>query len=330
MPRAVSSELGMSVTGSSPFSDPRRGKTERENCLTQLSLNREMPGCEVSTQAEVNEVKLPVVTRTARPHNEENNDLEVLLRVRCSDFPLQVHGLKPEGNKTSDKSSRDIERFRSDSREITTQERVLCDQNNEESWDESDPEESLEENNLNASPLSSSTVLEGQRVNLREKDENKQRKLQEKGNKLEDLSIDETRRKSLPKLVSLKSRKQDTRWSVFHLPKVDKYDMIHKNIIDVKVCSVFKVNDLKSSLIYSGYKDSWVPHRDKNFMKNSLFFKALMRQPTMLLKQSSILAEESLAAAIQTVEETNARLPPIDTEVIRQEKKLVVRLPPIC
>lgn len=106
--------------------------------------------------------------------------------------------------------------------------------------------------------------------------------------------------------------------------------MIHKNIIDVKVCSVFKVNDLKSSLIYSGYKDSWVPHRDKNFMKNSLFFKALMRQPTMLLKQSSILAEESLAAAIQTVEETNARLPPIDTEVIRQEKKLVVRLPPIC
>lgn len=222
MPRAVSSELGMSVTGSSPFSDPRREKTERENCLTQLSLNREMPGCEVSTQAEVNEVKLPVVTRTARPHNEENNDLEVLLRVRCSDFPLQVHGLKPEGNKTSDKSSRDIERFRSDSREITTQERVLCDQNNEESWDESDPEESLEENNLNASPLSSSTVLEGQRVNLREKDENKQRKLQEKGNKLEDLSIDETRRKSLPKLVSLKSRKQDTRWSVFHLPKVDK------------------------------------------------------------------------------------------------------------
>lgn len=118
-----------------------------------------------------------------------------------------------------------------------------------------------------------------------------------------------------------------------HLPKVDKYDIIPKNIIDVKICSVFQVNGFKSSLIYSGYKDSWVPNRDRNFMKNSAFFKALMEKPAVLLKQPSSLAEDSLAAAIQSVDQTNVSsvdFPCVDTKVTRQEKKLVIRLPPIC
>lgn len=65
-------------------------------------------------------------------------------------------------------------------------------------------------------------------------------------------------------------------------------------------------------------------------MKNSAFFKALMEKPAVFLKQPSSLAEESLAAAIQTVEETNVVSPSVDAEVTRHEKKLVIRLPPIC
>ena len=67
-------------------------------------------------------------------------------------------------------------------------------------------------------------------------------------------------------------------------------------------------------------------------MKNSTFFKALMAKPTVFLKQPSSLAEESLATAIQTFEETNVpdvHSPCVDAEVTRQEKKLVIRLPPI-
>lgn len=345
MPRVVSSdhELGISVTGISPFSEQRRTEMERENSVAQLTLNlHEVAANEKSGIDEVNGDKLPVVTRCASLTSEENSDLEVLLRVRCFDFPLQVRGLMPDGNKSNNTSSRSMERFDANSREtIATQERVVCDQNGETNRD--DEANNLEDKDPDVSPLSSLTVLEGQRVNLREKDELKAQKKQlrrqptETGNKLsyqtESLNnSSEARRNSLPKLISSKPKKQDTR-PVLHLPKVDKYEIIPKNIIDVKVCSVFQVNDFKSSLIYSGYKDSWVPNRDRNFMKNSAFFKALMEKPAVFLKQPSSLAEESLAAAIQTVEKTNVSnvdSPCVDAELTRQEKKLVIRLPPIC
>ncbi|XP_078361353.1 uncharacterized protein LOC144645675 [Oculina patagonica] len=325
MPREVGSELGISVIGTSPFrpfsGELRRAETEKEKSSAQLTLNHEVAKTEASTQAEVNDVKFPVVARTAALTSEENNDLEILLRVRCFDFPLQVHGLMPEANKSNEKS-KNIEPERS---------QVDRDQKNGKTSEGDDESDNLEGMNLpDCSTISSLTVLEGQRVNLREKDE--LRKRQHKQPRCQPTKTDSTeaRRKSLPKLVSSKPKRQDTR-PVFHLPKVDKYDIIHKNIIDVKVCSVFKVNDLKSSLIYSGYKDSWVPHRDRNFMKNSVFFKALMQKPTVLLKQTSCrLAEESIAAAIQSVEETSAGSPSVDAEVTRQEKKFVIRLPPVC
>lgn len=336
MPREVGSELGISVIGTSPFNgEIRRAETEREKSSVQLTLNREVAETEESTQAEVNDVKLPVVTRTATltsMTSEESNDLEILLRVRCFDFPLQVHGLTPEANKSSDKSPQNRELFLANKQEFI-QER--CDQKGGDPSEDNESDNSGEDMNVDGSTLSSLSILEGQRVILKEKDErqNKQPRCQptKTGIKLSyQTDSMEARRKSLPKLVSPKPKKQDTR-PVFHLPKVDKYDIIHKNIIDVKVCSVFKVNDLKSSLVYSGFKDSWVPHRDRNFMKNSVFFKALMQKPAVLLKQSSCrLAEESIAAAIQSVEETNAGSPSVDAEMIRQEKKLVIRLPPIC
>lgn len=348
MPRTVCSdhELGMSVTGMSPFSEQRRTEIERENSSAQLTLDPdEVPVNEKAVINKVNGVKLPLVTRSASLTDEENNDLEVLLRVRCFDFPLQVRGLMPEGNKLSDASPRSMERFVASSREtVATQAqlRVRDQSGRETSYKEED--DSLEDKNRNVLPISSLTVLEGQRVNLIEKGElNVQKKTlrrlpTETGNKLlyrsESSSLNDSSeacRKSLPKLVSSKSKRQDTR-PILHLPKVDKYDIIPKNIIDVKVCSVFQVNDFKSSLIYSGYKDSWVPNRDRNFMNNSTFFKALMAKPTVFLKQPSSLAEESIATAIQTFEETNVPdvdLPCVDAEVTRQEKKLVIRLPPI-
>ena len=346
MPRAVCSdhELDISVTGMNPFSEQRRTEMEREDNSAQLTLNPdEVPTNEKSVIDDVNGVKLPVVTRSVSLTSQENNDLEVLLRVRCFDFPLQVRGLMPEGNKSNDASSRSMERFGANSREtIATQEQLICDQNGETKDDE-EPD-SLQDKNPHVLPLSSLTVLEGQRVNLREKDELKVQKKQlrrqptETGNKLScqtESSLNyssEARRKSLPKLVSSKPKRQDTR-PILHLPKVDKYDIIPKTIIDVKVCSVFQVNDFKSSLIYSGYKDSWVPSRDRNFMKNSAFFKALMEKPAVFLKQTSSMAEEPLAAAIQAVEETNVSVvdsPCVDVEVTRQEKKIVIKLPPIC
>lgn len=346
MPRAVCSdhELGISITGISPFSEQRRTEMESENSLAQPILNPdEVPESEKSVIDEVNGIKLPVVTRSASLASEANSDLEVPLRVRCFDFPLQVRGLMPEGNNSNNTSSRNMDRFRANSRErISTQDRVVCDQNGENN--NGDAVYSLEDKNPNVSPLSSLTVLEGQRINLREKDELKVHKKQlrrqptETGNKLPyqtESSLNnssEERQKSLPKLVSSKPKKQDTR-PVLHLPKVDKYDIIPKNIIDLKVCSVFQVNGFKSSLIYSGYDDSWVPNRDRDFMKNSVFFKALMEKPAVFLKQPSSLAEDSLAAAIQSVEQTNVSSIDsrcVDAEVMRQEKKLVIRLPPIC
>ena len=346
MPRAVCSdhELGISVAGINPFSEQRKAEMEKENSSAQLTLTpEEVPESDKSLIDEVNGVKLPAVTRSASLTSQENSDLELLLRVRCFDFPLQVRGLMPEGNNTKNTSPRSMDRFRANIREsISTQDRVVCNQNGETSND--DHVHSLEDKNPNVSPLSSLTVLEGQRVNLREKEEIKVQKKQlrfqptETGNKLPyqtELSLNnssEARWKSLPKLVSSKPKKQDTR-PVLHLPKVDKYDIIPKNIIDVKVCSVFQVNGFKSSLIYSGYKDSWVPNRDRNFMKNSAFFKALMEKPAVFLKQPSSLAEDSLAAAVQSVEQTNVSSvdpPCVDAELICQKKILVIRLPPIC
>ena len=346
MPRAVCSdhELSISVTGISTFSEQRRTEMERKNSLAQLTLNPDdVPESERSVIDEVNGVKLPVVTRSSTLTSDENSDLEVLLRVRCFDFPLQVRGLMPVGNNSNNTSSRSMARFCANSREtISTQDRVVCDQNGETNND--DVIYSLEDKNPNVSPLSSLTILEGQRLKLREKDELKVQKKQlrrqptETENKLPNQTESslnnscEARRKSLPKLVFSKPKKQDTR-PVLHLPKVDKYGIIPKNIIDVKICSVFQVNGFKSSLIYSGYEDSWVPNRDRNFMKNSAFFKALMEKPAVFLKQPSSLAEDPLAAAIQSVDQTNVSsvdFPCVDAEVTRKERKLVIRLPPIC
>ena len=375
MLQAVRSDI--SIKGTNPFS---RRREEKDGEGIPILL-----GQEASTQSEVKRVeqprlKLPILNRTRTVKNvfEDNNDLEVLLRVRCFDFPLQVHGLMPEwkNSDTNSSSSPGCE--------------VSVDQIYDETKEGEESGKVILEDKNNFLPLLSSTVLEGQRVNLRGKEElNKHRNPQEKTteeNKSSFQSLSSasqesdvknakvsnmvcsksgqqvfskppradkfritnknyvTRRKSTERESKLSYRtdsrssmaplnpvKQDDR-PVFHLPKADKYDINPRNIVEVKVCSVFKGTALKSMLIYSGYNDSWIPRRDGCVIKNAVF-KAIMQQPTMFLRQPP--PETRMKMNIKEHEDPLANvnlLPqPMETDVTKREvKKFVVRLPPIC
>lgn len=141
-------------------------------------------------------------------------------------------------------------------------------------------------------------------------------------------------------MASAKTGKQVTR-TVFYLPKADKYDITPDGkYTSSKVCRAIKVEDLKASLIRSDRKDSWVPSADKQLMKCSVF-KAIMQQPTVFLRQPSPVKglkmplldqDASLAAAIQAVKETNEPASPVPdvTELTKQLKHFVIKLPPIC
>lgn len=141
-------------------------------------------------------------------------------------------------------------------------------------------------------------------------------------------------------MASAKTGKQVTR-TVFYLPKADKYDSTPDGkYTSSKVCRAIKVEDLKASLIRSDRKDSWVPSVDKQLMKFSVF-KAIMQQPTVFLRQPSPVKgkkmplldqEASLVAAIQAVKETNEPASPVPdvTELTKQLRHFVIKLPPIC
>ena len=327
----------MSVTGTNLF-HPR--ETEKDAGLAQEStanscqqVNNESTLPDVK---EKNKIKLPALTTPKRLNSEEKNDLQALLRIRCYDFSLQVQGLKPEVKNSSKSSS-----FSSDSQRV------------EESSDQSQEEtkNDCKETDDDKSSLSSSTVLEGQRVSLKEKIglNNIERKQihyrpPDKGKKsfcFNDLRSANYRLENMIRstIVSLKHRKQDER-PVFHLPKVDKYDITPEQL-NSKICSVFNLNDAKASSSYSGLKGSWVPLQDRYFMSNTEFFKSLYMQPTVLLRQPSPVAgvkinlrghkEGSLVAAIHAAKETVDVVPPsVDTEVTKKVEKIVIRLPPIC
>jgi len=328
----------MSVTGTNLF---RPRETEKDAGLAQESTANSCQRVnEVSTPTDVKEkskIKLPALAKTKRLNHEEKNDLQALLRIRCYDFSLQVQGLKPEVKNSSKNSS-----FSSGSQSV------------EESLDQSQEEtkKDCKETDKDMSSLSSSTVLEGQRVSLKEKVglnniERKQihyKPASDKGKKpfcFNDLRSENYRLENMIRstIASLKHRKQDER-PVFHLPKVDKYDITPEHLKG-KICSVFKLNDAKASSSYSGFKDNWVPMRDRYFMSNSEFFKSLYTQPTVLLRQPSPVAgvkinlrghqEGSLVAAIHAAKENVDVVPPsVDTEVTKKVEKIVIRLPPIC
>ena len=363
MPRNVGSDLDISVTATSPFS-PRRQK-EIEKSLPQETLKQDVPRGEILTQTDVKYadkpmIKLPVLARPRRVNKEESNNLQVILRgIQCFDFSLDR--MIPELNTPRKDLSQSSELAQGlevslDSRELSSQEgkSLVYDQNHRENTN--GEKDNLKEKD-NALPLTTS-ILEGQRLNIREKEgfntkrgkqlhykprakENKlsyQTDLTSEDSDIEDTSSKsiETRRTSSNVVSSVKPGKQVAR-PVFHLPKADKYDITPRNIINSKVCSVFKVCR-KSSLFKSGYKESWIPRRDSHIIKNSVF-KTIMQQQVMFLRQPSPVAgvkmtlkeqQDSLVAATQAVEETNARPQSVDDELTRQVKKFVIRLPPIC
>lgn len=268
----------MAITGTNLF---RPRETDRDaglaqestNSCQQVSENEELTPLDVK---EKNKIKLPALAKITRLNHEEKNDLEALLRIRCYDFSLQVQGLKPEVKNPSKNSS-----LSSGS------------QSTEESSDPQSQEEAKKDCKTidkDKSSLSFSTVLEG-RVNLKEKIRlnNIERKHvhykpSDKGKKafcLYDLRSENYRLENMLRstIVSLKHMTQDAR-PVFHLPKVDKYDITAEHL-NGKICSVLKLNDAQVLSTYSGFtcNDSWVPMRDRYFMSNSEFFNPFICNP---------------------------------------------------
>jgi len=182
MPRITGKELtDMSITGKRLLS-PKRPPKDKEELPAKVSLKKVWPRNEVLTQERVIQkylekprVKLPALAGATRLTNEERYDLQALLRVRCFDFSLQVRQLIPEwtryrsNTKSSTSSSscfRCYDPF-TGGRNITRKRFpfVVYDQN----WNEGQmPHKDTSRDKSRVLPLSSS-VLEGQRVSLREK-----------------------------------------------------------------------------------------------------------------------------------------------------------------
>lgn len=357
MPRNITTDLGISVTATNPFS-PRR-----ERSLSQETLKQGVTGDERSTQADAKsfdrlKIKFPVLTQPRRVNDEGNSNLQVLLRgVQCFDFSFEGSEFNTPRKKSSPSSdSQDLELDSVASQALKREEESFVYVRDRGNNVEGDKDKTKDFGNV--LPLSSS-ILEGQRLNIREKEglntkrESKQfrYKQTEKGNKLpyqtdstykdpeienKSTKLSETQR-TVCNVVPLRPYKHVER-PVFQLPKADKYDITPRNIINSKACSVFKVSR-RSSLFNSDYKSSqWIPRRNSYTIKNSVF-KTILQQPAVFLRQPSPVAgvkmtlkeqEDSLAEAIQAVEETNIQPPSVDIEVTRQIKKFVIRLPPIC
>ena len=320
----------MSVTGTNLFRPRETGRNAGSaqastNSCQQVSENGELTPPDVK---ERNKIKLPALAKTKRLNHDEKNELQALLRIRCYDCSLQVQGLKPEVKNSSKNSSLSS-----------------CSQSTEESSDQSQDEakKDCKKTAKDKSLHSFSTVVEGQRVNPKEKiglnnieKKHVHYKPSDKGNNvlwLSDLRSENYRRENMLRstIVSLKHRSQDPR-PVFHLPKVDKYD-ITPEYINGKICSVFKLDDAKALSTFSGFKDSWVPMRDRYFMSNSEFFKSFYMQPSVLLRQPSPVAgvkinlkgheEDSLVTAIDAEKETvDVVSPSVDTEATKKVEKI--------
>lgn len=378
MPQNISSDI--LIKGTNPFGPKTTNINDKEKEAQGVS------GDAVLTEIENNRVdksrlKLPSIakrTTLSDVYDDGSNDLQVLLRVRCFDFPLQVHGLKPEWT---------------DESETGSSASSLASSGQDRNKTATEGERYGNDIQMKAKkvvlPLSSSTVLEGQRVNLRGKEGlPKQRKTKE-ANSVPcgtDPSCQEIDKAKSYNVSSLKSEQQifqppmmadkfhgttkyhvsrpalksiadrwdsrlwyhtDSRSSIaslkpvkqrtrptLQLPQADKYDINPKNVVEVKVCSVFKGNALKTMLIYSGHNDSWNPNRDNRLLKNAVL-KALMQQPAMFLRQP--LPEDGLKMALKGNDASlaKAKFPckrgeTVDNKVTREVKKFVVRLPSIC
>ena len=185
MPRITGKEVGMFITGKSAFSIRKAEKERAEKRPAKVCISKVKPRDEVLTQASIIQkypekprVKLPAIASQSsrRLNNEERYDLQALLRVRCFDFSLQVRQMIPEwtryrSNTKSSTSSSSCFQPRYETfgggKGITRKglPLVMYNQNNRKD----DPLHNVSLNDKsNVLPLSSS-ILQGQRVNLREK-----------------------------------------------------------------------------------------------------------------------------------------------------------------
>lgn len=293
-------------------------------------------------------LKLPILTKATRCNNNLKNRVEVLLRRKqCPDLTIRELKLDRCG-KHREKLSSSCLRSHEVSLCIPERRAIVS-------------KEGLSENSLNSKLPLSCSILEGHRVNLREKvGLNKQQKQirkhcepPEERNKLLNQSHTSSKhsdhvqnflmksmltRRNKSDTASLNPGKRDDR-PVFHLPKAEKYDISPRGLINSQVCSVFRVNDVESSsLLYSSSNDAWSLNHDNHGIKHSVF-KAFTQQPPVFLREPSAVAgvkinlkehEDAFAEAILAVEKTNALTSALDTEATRQVKKFVIRLPPIC
>lgn len=366
MLKSVSRDI--TITGKSPFPVQNRGENDAEKFSTKIPKLK----LGVSTVGETNrsekpEVKLPVLAKkgTVNSLYETSNDLQFILRVRCLEFPLQVQGLKPEldasstnspvsttgegpnearsealesdvytlpkekNNSMSLSSFNVLEGRRMNLRgkeDFKKQERKKQEENNDFDLTshESDSESSHSWNmsysracqQLSQPPKTDTFHIRNKcRVTPRNLTERKMGKLP-----------------SGSEMIKSICPRKDHRRPSFKLPKADKYDINPPTVVEVKVCSVFKGDALKTMIIYPGYSDSWIPRRDRDVIKNAVF-KAIMQRPALLLRQPSheggvtmMLKDHGNSA---TTKANMTASPPVDTQLTRQVKKFVVRLPPI-
>ena len=234
----VGSDLDRSITATSPFS-PRRAERVEGKRTTQLEQfnqdKQEASGNEISTAErvehktaddETRQLKLPVLPRTRRVNNEDDNDRQVHFRgIQCFDFSLQerrAEWINKSIKKSPSSCSQRLEPA-SNTPEFTQERVPFVSYQNQENNSAGELElagDILKDRSRSILPLCGS-ILEAQRVNLREKKGliKQRNRMTGKANKLSNQSdstaetfdteniLMKTRRTG-PSTVSLKTGKQ--------------------------------------------------------------------------------------------------------------------------
>ncbi|XP_022806384.1 uncharacterized protein LOC111343460 [Stylophora pistillata] len=333
MPRRIRRNLSLTVKGTNPFKSRRDKEINTAevnfNSFNQRASGKKEKQKEEATVKHKSSPKLPTLTKPRTLSQEDSKDIQNLFQVRYFDGPF--HEVRKSKNSSHRSEASKTSRDTSSSIQVNHDDRVK-------------KTDHRFKNKRSVRPLLQATVRRSLRVNLRGKDGLKSQEIQlhcTPNNK--DIyppcfQNDSRVENILFKISSLKTSDEDTQ-PIFHLPRVNKTDTPSGNLKDDSVFSVFNLKGIKSSPIYSRFRNSWVPHRDKYYMNNSAFFQALSQQPAVLLRQPSPVAgvqmtlkdhEDSVLAAIQAVRETNIKTPTAETKLTQQRKKLVVTLPQIC
>lgn len=331
MPGTIGSDFYIEGTSTPSYnniitSTKKEGKTSSQDRTFEREENAEV------TKVYKHQTKLPALDTSRRTrHKIDNTALEVLLRIRR--FHLNSACNTSAKTSTSSKSSYSFE---------SSNEQDSTEYSRSGKWEQKGI---VKYKNVPLPILPFPTVLKGQRLSVRGEESHEERRGQSKTKPATRIDKNRVRFEKETKLKTKTKghtvpKDKDHERPVLYLPKVDKYDVTpHESFFTGKVCRVFKLNDLKTSLIYSRQRDSWVPARDK-YLTNHSVFKAITQQPVVYLRYPSPVAgvkmtlkeqgAVSYAALIREVEKTNVPLPSDDEGFSPEPKKFVVKLPPLC